>query len=689
MYLSEVRLKNWRSYRDACFQFAAPEPEKRLSFIGAMNGHGKTSLLTSLYLGLFGVHGLRFVEGLDDDDAAGSYRKALGHFRHHHSDPAEPTSIEIELLEAGEGLSERSVRIRRTWHYQANGQLRPGDGGEEVHLYVDHELVQLASAEQAIDHLQDQVFPSDLAPAFLFDGEQAQRMIFEGGSQQFQREVAVLFGTARVDAAATDARDYSNRLTQSMGGNRAISQRQRELKELKAERERLDAAARKLDEDIRQLQDERTRLGHQVQQHQEKLRRAGDQGVSIAELHKRVQEASEAVSSSKATLDKLANDMGLALAATRLRADVLRRLRMEARREAWLSAKQQTEARSDRVLGHAAPEPHEEDPLLASLSHDQWKRLRVRITEGVRLIYEPPPDDYAKEYRFGFAYGDAREQVAQHLIGVSKFGSGTLRAAAEALTRAEQDHADAQQVLDRQENLGPASEQLRAELVELGKRRDQVTADLGRLQHQLDAVTGERDEKSKRVRKLMSEIQDAEPHQRRAAAAERAAAALEELSAKLQPIALERLRDGVTRHFLKIADERFAGGQVVFEGSEPVVRKDGLPDQPIADMSGYERRAFGIAYSLALVEATGRSFPLVIDTPLGNADSKYRVRTLEALAQMDVEQVILLAHNLEAPASLVAEHDEHVQQTFLIEWDPDQRASKVHKNSYFYPVEVE
>ena len=59
MYLSKLRLQNWRTYADVTFEFKEPSPRKSVVLAGAMNGHGKTSFLVSLYLGLFGRFGLR------------------------------------------------------------------------------------------------------------------------------------------------------------------------------------------------------------------------------------------------------------------------------------------------------------------------------------------------------------------------------------------------------------------------------------------------------------------------------------------------------------------------------------------------------------------------------------------------------------------------------------------------------
>jgi DNA sulfur modification protein DndD len=97
MYLSRLHLQNWRSYGDAAFDFNEPTSRRSVVLIGAMNGHGKTSLLVSLYLGLFGRFGLRYCEGFsraDEDDVA-SYRQAIERYRRNYADPEEPTMIDI------------------------------------------------------------------------------------------------------------------------------------------------------------------------------------------------------------------------------------------------------------------------------------------------------------------------------------------------------------------------------------------------------------------------------------------------------------------------------------------------------------------------------------------------------------------------------------------------------------------
>ena len=100
-------------------------------------------------------------------------------------------------------------------------------------------------------------------------------------------------------------------------------------------------------------------------------------------------------------------------------------------------------------------------------------------------------------------------------------------------------------------------------------------------------------------------------------------------------------------------------------------------------MSGFEKRSFGIAFSLALAGITQRRVPLVIDTPLGNADSKYRPRALRALADFDIDQVIILTHDQEVTPQLSRHIERSINQTFLVELRSREEGSLVSANKYF------
>lgn len=84
-----------------------------------------------------------------------------------------------------------------------------------------------------------------------------------------------------------------------------------------------------------------------------------------------------------------------------------------------------------------------------------------------------------------------------------------------------------------------------------------------------------------------------------------------------------------------------------------------------------------------LAEITRRRIPLVIDTPLGNADSEYRPRTLQALKNVDLDQVIILTHDEEVTPELAETIKSATAQTFLVEFQGRATGSVVQPGAYF------
>ena len=186
------------------------------------------------------------------------------------------------------------------------------------------------------------------------------------------------------------------------------------------------------------------------------------------------------------------------------------------------------------------------------------------------------------------------------------------------------------------------------------------------------------------IGRIQEEMARLGPEQKRIAIAERVGRALEALQERLRPATTQRLQEYVTKYFLKIADQRFRGGKICLPpGGPPEFEWADGRRQSLETISGFEKRSFGIGFSLALAEIIRRRIPLVIDTPLGNADSEYRPRTLQAITEFDLDQVIILTHDEEVTAKLVERIRPSLLQTFLVELQDKVQGSLVHRDRYF------
>lgn len=303
MYFSRVRMQNWRSYDAATFDFSRPRSGKPVVLVGAMNGHGKTSFLLALYLGIFGRFGLRYCEGFRSAPAGGGdddlkhYRRAIESYRRNSADPAEPTEIEVILKPTSKDDSnDAEIRIIRRWHFSGSNRLKQGEQCEELMVYVNDELIRTADLARAHDAIEQHLFPAHVTPAFIFDGEQAQSLIERMGEQGLRKAVEVMFGTKLLGEAAVRLRAYIARATQKAGGKKKSSGLEQEHAKLVAKREEDNTTLGRKQKEAEDYKHELAGLSREQKEKQEELLRSGaGVGISAQAAHKAMLDADKRV----------------------------------------------------------------------------------------------------------------------------------------------------------------------------------------------------------------------------------------------------------------------------------------------------------------------------------------------------------------------------------------------------------
>ncbi|MCS1412253.1 MAG: hypothetical protein M2R45_05458 [Verrucomicrobia subdivision 3 bacterium] len=415
----------------------------------------------------------------------------------------------------------------------------------------------------------------------------------------------------------------------------------------------------------------------------DQLQRAGGGNADEAEkVNKDFERAERRKTEAEESVTDLVGRMGLALAVLRLDRGIRERLRQEKLREDHENLKQGTLDKRERVLASAMPEPPESDPLLGNITAEVREKVKERILKALEAIYDPPDPDTAACYLLGHVQGQQRERVRRRLDETREFAYDRFKTSADQLREARDNYRDAKAKRDR---VGEQSEKTRewaAKIEDLTGEIDKLIRRIAELGNQLKAWRADYQTISAEVGRLREELARLEPEQRRNAVADRVSRVLEELSEKLEPVTKRRLEKSVTKHFRKIADERFKDGKIRLTG-EPAVKIENQEPKLLASLSGFEKRSFGIAFSLALAEITQRRVPLVIDTPLGNADSEYRPRALDALRKCKCDQVIILTHDREVTPDLVEHIENHVNQKFLIEFTSENGHSHVYPDRFF------
>ena len=392
MYLAEVRLINWRSYQDVTLTFPPPGEDRSLVLVGAMNGHGKTSLLFGLYFGLFGRFGTRYIEGFElagEDVGRQHYRRALKELRRRNTDADDPTEVHIELQPSSRDPEDMvRFRIERRWFFASTGGLR--EHGEEVAVYLDDVPQPIDDVDDATRLIEEHLFPARVLPAFFFDGEQAQKRIDETGNAQMHQAVEVLFGTKLLEELQTQLTRYvGQRRSELPRLNGSEDDGQIDL--LRSSRDVLQGQLSTVQERLRALEDEKATTLTEVENLQAQL---SSLGVSS---HKKLDRLAERLHKARAHMDgqdeqlrQLAGEIALPLALCRFELALEKQLQAERLREDWEALREGTQSRIGEVLDRAFPEP---DPLLDGVvANELVESLKGRFRTAIESIYQPPPE---------------------------------------------------------------------------------------------------------------------------------------------------------------------------------------------------------------------------------------------------------------------------------------------------------
>src|ERR1051326_394497 len=387
MYIEKIHLPDWKSYVDATYEFPRPTRNKNVDLIGAQNGYGKTSLLEALMLCLYGREGLVHIPRatlLDGDQQKLdlSYDEFLRRAFHGCALEAgrNSTSITVTLNDDGQRTS-----INRKWYFAGNGRHPALD--EEVRIYQGDEPFKggrLDDRPEAISNFIAKTFvPVYLAPFFLFDGEQVQRLANKEMAVQVRTGIEGLLGVGILRDLQADLRDYAfdRKKGTAKDGDTTVETLQDELRALTSEQRRAQ----------KDLQESEPRIPMLRQQREAKLRKlnyiTGGNCDTIKELYEEKSKAdTRRLQFKEKLIELLHSELALAICGSRLRAATADRLQGEENRESWENGKAQGQPRLQKFKGMVLNPDVQPEP---AFTNEQKSWLDTRIEAAWESLWNP------------------------------------------------------------------------------------------------------------------------------------------------------------------------------------------------------------------------------------------------------------------------------------------------------------
>lgn len=653
MILDELVLHNFGLYRGRQIVDLSPKKATRpVILVGALNGGGKTTFLDALRLVLYGR---RAITSNRQDQAYDDYLQAC---IHRGVSSTEGAALEIAFRMYSDG-TEQLYRVHRSWTVK-NKTLR-----ERVEVTVNG-LFEPALTESWAERVEE-ILPLKLSQFFFFDGEKLEALADIERSREVLREaIHALLGLDLVDQLTTDLKILERRQREQL----LTADARTDIGPLKAELERADS-------EVQRLLLGRGEQSNLVSRSKADLKKAERQYAQDGgPLRERLTTlTSERAHNAKLLQDYKAQLTEIAEGATPL---LLVKKHIDAlmvggdaaiSADALVAVLDERDAQILAALTTAGDLGAAHLKILAKVLEADRRQRKATARKAASLPGIGRSSGHAVLTELGNVEGkvratlDAFRKVTTRLLGIDR---ELAQVPAEDAIQASRDNLQAceKQLFRAEAALHAADEILeRARAI----RERAMTSYSNALEKDVDRqqqgdVNARLTERAAEIRDVLAIFRQrvAERH------AQRIAALIAESFQHLHR------KSGVVE---RIEIDPVTFGMMIF----------GHDHQPLPPerLSAGERQLLAVATIWAILKASGRPLPLVIDTPLGRLDSEHRQFFVERFLPRASHQTILLSTDTEIDTRELARLKPYIGHSYIIEYDAASRSSTI-ENGYFW-----
>jgi DNA sulfur modification protein DndD len=633
--------------------------KRTIILFGGLNGAGKTTLLKAVRLTLYGRQG--FDAPLTEKEYASILSQLI------HASPtqlvaAERASVELVFSYARLGESVR-YRVQRSWN-RKNGAVQ-----EYLRLFKDEGVEPWLIDDQAQGFLS-QLIPFGISQFFFFDGEQIADLARDDADEVLSDAIRRLLGLDIADRLTAD-------LSSFIRTRRAASTPDDVRTKLRDLHEAYDTLIAEIDKGESELQQVLQPQLDQAIAAKERMRsklsdKGGAWAINRTHVEARLTSLGEEKAACEEEIRELLSGPGVFKFAGELRAQLAstvagERKALEAKAVAGSikSTAEQLKQRLVQVKGSSS-----------------WRSVVNRsIDDWVRDVCSPPGAPTKIIHGLSGSEADkllhtlmtvvpaAEDQLSKLLKTFRQLGEHEA-VEQDRLAHAPSDESiqEAFRALEESVAIVSRLESKRQEVLQEIRRKLWQTIDITRKKRKLekdskvDGVTARADYLAENVQDVLGEFK------RRAG---------------------QRKCQELKRHFVN-AFQRLSRkeGMVVDARIDETTFTVVLLDQqgneiPKARLSAGEKQIFAISMLEALGKASGRSLPIIIDTPLGRLDSKHREKLVDSYFPRASHQVIVLSTDTEVDQRFYEGLRINVSHAYHLKFDTAERSTSA-EEGYFW-----
>lgn len=688
MWISSIKLKNFKSYAEAHFQFPEPSDGKNLVIIGAKNGHGKTTLLEAIYLGLYDEDAISHLDraGLSEKR---SYTDYLNHALHHEAQTRYGQQycidIEIDMLKRNTQGKLEGIRIKRQWFFDHKREFMRQSKFAIISQLVDEGSSMLIANpldnEQANIYFSTHALPIDYAPFFFFDGEKLTQI--SNASQAgvwLAKALRGLLGVTLLEQLGESLQFYRNQHVKAGSSEKIQEQIENKEKDMATARIKLQLA----EESVKQELERKSLLSQKVDELTKQLGSMTNGAIQTSEeVLSAITQAEQNEKELRTKIENVFAHLPLALLPRSQIEHLLNKLTQEKNRLEHEAGKEQIEGKVEQfwqqfvqnykvkeVLGRSA-EVILNDPDMKEAVSECWE-----------LLYYPLPENCAETIEHNYLSQTAHANIVSEYRNLGKIDMQSIGQVMDSMQASQDEQLRLHNQLN--EIKGSGSDELIANLKQMQKEYAESSHQVGICENNKLNVEREYQRVHQELTRLIDQNSDNTPRQQKANRSKQIQEFIAELKQALMKSKTDEVAQVATFLNQKIAhDHRIDKIKIDEQGKMQLFGKNGLETR--VDLSAGQIQVLMIALISAMAEVTDYQMPFVIDTPLARLDSEHREGIFEHWTSLN-QQVILLAQDTEVNADVAKHLSQYVNRTYLVEassLDSSGAISQITANAYF------
>ncbi len=676
MHFTEFRLINFGLYPGEHVIDVRPpttggKTDRPIILIGGKNGAGKTTLLEAVRLCLYGASALGKGTKRSTYEAylLSRIHRQLGVPLHHAF-----AGVGVGFVHTVGGTT-HEFTMRRMWQRHRSGV------SETVQVTRDGRPLNDQEMSWWEQFLRD-LLPPGLADLFFFDGEKIQSLADDPDYTMLGESIRALLGLDLLDRLRADLAVYLAR--QRRTGGQGLNMLLLDMRRRRAEVEEAFSQAHT------QLGHINSLIAHTQGKVEEAERQLASEGGSIAVqrdvLKQRAETLRETIRRYERTIAEQANGL-LPFAIIPTFAHSLKaRLELDERVEQYI----QVSTVADYFVEEFTRYLGWDDDWLndVRLSKQQREKLIAGLKQKVRsirasLVHEDEAE-LAHETVVHPLEKEARRELISWLDQATTIVPQQLNVLSQELESVLAELSDVEATLlnlPAEETIQPILQQLAALQRELGalelQQKTQETV-VQQMRQQREAL--DREEKE-----LYTRLMRGDDPSYRMQLAGRAQQVLVRYEEALRRAKITELEGAIVECFGRLSRKGRYIRQVVIDPETFATtlynqKGDALPRE---QLSAGEKQIYAVAVLWALRLVSGRTLPIIVDTPLGRLDSDHRQRLVQRYFPQASHQVVLLSTDTEIDATLYTDLAPAVARAYQLVYQPAAASSHV-LEGYFW-----